>query len=210
MNLTNQFDQIKQQFNRKMGQLEVLKERLFSCQQKSVELTTKQDQTSKASLFLQSLSDQTRLQVLDKISGIVTDALQTVKDKNLVFQMNLTTKASQPVLEMTLLDKLSGQSYDILNSMGGGVADLVSITLRIALLCRWQPHLSRVIVMDEVGKFISVKDQEKAAEFIRILCEKLNLQLILISHSETITKSASRVFEITKENGMSKVEEKSI
>lgn len=204
-----QFKQIQQEFNRKVGQLESLKERKASLDQKVIELTVNEEHLAKASLFLQSLSDVTRVQVLEKISGIVTDALQTVKDKNLVFQMNLTTRASQPVLDMNVLDKTSGQVFDVLTSLGGGVADLISITLRIALLCRWTPSLTRCILMDEAGKFISVKDQEVFSEFIRKLSEALNLQLIWISHSDVLTAQGHKVFQITKENGISKVEEKS-
>jgi len=200
-----QFKQIQQEFNRKVGQLESLKERKASLDQKVIELTVNEDHLAKASLFLQSLSDETRLQVLDKISGIVTDALRTIKDPNLEFKMQLTNKNNQPTLEMGILDAQNGQTFDILNSMGGGVADAVSFVLRVALLTKWQPQLSKVIIADEAFKHVSVKDQEKVAEFIKILCEKLNLQLILISHSETITRSASKTFEIIKENGISKV-----
>lgn len=208
MILINQFNEIKNQYNRKLGMLQGLQQRLSICNEKILQLTNKEDNLAKASLFLQSLSDQTRLQVLDRISGIVTEALQTVKDKNLVFQMSLITKNNQPTLEMGVLDKTTGQMYDVLTSLGGGIADILSITLRIALLCRWTPSLTRFILMDEVGKFISVKDQEVFAEFIRKLGESLNLQMLWVSHSEVLTSQAHKIFQITKENGISKVEEK--
>lgn len=208
MNLSQQFETIKQQFNRKLGQLESLRDRKASCDQKMIELTTREDNTAKASLFLQSLSESSRIQILEKISGIVTDALQTVKDKNLVFQMNLCVKANQPTLDMTILDKLSGQSYDVINSFGGGISDIISIALRIALLCRWQPQMSRVILFDEAGKFVSVKDQELLAEFVKRASEMLNIQMIWISHSNVLEQAAHKTFQVTKENGVSKVEEK--
>lgn len=207
-NLINKFDELKNRYNQKLGMLNALQDRANSCQEKIVQLTAEEDNTLKASLFLQSLSDQTRLQVLDKISGIVTDALQTVKDKNLIFQMQLVTKANQPTLEMGILDKQTGEIYDILNSMGGGIADIVSLSLRIALLCKWQPNLSRIVVLDEIGKHISIKDQELLSEFVRKLSEALNLQMIWISHSDVLKNNASKVFEVTKHDGISKVEEK--
>src|ERR1039458_6619032 len=157
MNLETQFDQLKNNYHRKAGQLQALKDRVAVCQEKVIQLTDKEDTTLKASLFLQSLSDQTRLQVLDKISGIVTDALQTVKDKNLVFTMQLVTKANQPTLEMGILDKLSGQTYDVLTSFGGGICDIVSLALRVALLVKWQPSLSRVLILDEACKHVAQK-----------------------------------------------------
>lgn len=207
-NLTQQFNSLKSSFDMKQGQLQAFRSRLETCQGQIVDLERKENISQKASLFLQSLSDITRLQVLDKISGIVTDALQTVKDKNLEFRMELCTKNNQPTLEMGILDKQSGQVYDILESMGGGIGDIVSIVLRTVLLCRWQPAISRVLVLDEAGKMISNKDQEVFAEFMKKLSEKLGIQIIWISHSNTLTSQAHRVFEVTKQNGISQVEEK--
>lgn len=206
--LVNKFDQVKTVYNRKLGQLESLRERLSTCNAKIVELTDKEDMTLKASLFLQSLSDQTRLQVLDKISGIVTEALQTVKDKNLVFTMSLVTKANQPTLEMGILDKLSGQTYDIVTSFGGGICDIVSLALRVALLVKWQPSLSRVLILDEACKHVAIKDQELLSTFVRKLSEALNVQFIWISHSDILQQAAHKIFEVNKHDGLSTAQEK--
>lgn len=207
-NLTQQFNNLKSLHDQKQGQLQAFRNRLYTCQGQINELERKENVSQKASLFLQSLSDVTRTQVLDKISGIVTEALQTVKDKNLEFRMYLSTERNAADLKMVVFDKITNEEYNVLESMGGGVADLISFILRTALLVKWTPSLSRVIIADESFKHVSVKDQEKVAEFIKLLCDKLGLQLILISHSDVITKQASKVFEVTKENGISKVEVK--
>lgn len=206
--LINKLDQLKTIFNRKLGQFQALKERLTGAQEKLVVLTAKEDETLKASLFLQSLSDQTRLQVIDKISGIVSDALQTVKDPNLVFSMQLVTKANQPTLEMSIVDKVSGQAYDILTSFGGGICDIVSLSLRVALLVKWQPALARILILDEACKHVAHKDQELLAVFVRKLSEALNVQFIWISHSEVLQGQAHKIFEVTKHDGLSTTEEK--
>jgi hypothetical protein len=207
-NLNQQYNIVKDLLNRKLGQLESLRDRHTLINNRVLELTVKEDQTAKASLFLQSLSESSRIQILEKISGIVTDALQTVKDKNLVFQMNLCVKANQPTLDMTILDKLSGQNYDVINSFGGGIADIVSLSLRIALLCKWQPSVSRILILDETAKHVAVKDQELLAEFVRRASEALQLQMVWISHSNVLEQAAHKTFEVTKEQGVSHVTEK--
>lgn len=206
--LENKLDHLKATYNQKIGQLQTVKDQLVISKEHFVTLTEREDTTLKASLFLQSLSDQTRLQVLDKISGIVTDALQTVKDKNLVFTMNLVTKANQPTLEMSIVDKLTEQSYDLLTSFGGGICDIVSLALRVALLVKWQPALSRVLILDEACKHVAHKDQELLAVFVRKLSEALNVQFIWISHAPVLQQAAHKIFEVTKDDGCSKVEEK--
>lgn len=208
MNLSQQFETIKQQFHQKVGRLNALKERHLACNEKIAQLVISEDNTAKASLFLQSLSESSRIQILEKISGIVTDALQTVKDKNLIFQMNLCVKANQPTLDMTILDKLSGQSYDVVNSFGGGICDLVALALRLSLLVRWTPSLSRIILLDEACKHVAQKDQELLAEFVRRFSEALQCQFIWISHSSILEQAAHRIFEVTKQDGISKVTEK--
>lgn len=210
MNLNSQFETIKQQFNRRLGQLESLRQRKDSLDQKVIELVTNEDHLAKASLFLQSLSDTTRIQVLDRISGIVSECLQVVKDPNLEFKMVLQTKANQPVLEMWVRDRTTDQLYDAVQSMGGGLCDLISLSLRISLLVKWSPALSRILVLDEIGKFVSVKDQELLAEFVKRLSLALNIQFVWISHSNVLEKSASKVFEVTKIGEVSHVTEKTI
>lgn len=207
-NLENKLDQLKAVYHEKVGELKKVRNNLATAQIKFDELTEKEDTVMKASLFLQSLSDQTRLQVIDRISGIVTDALQTVKDKNLVFTMQLVTKANQPTLEMSIVDKLSGQAYDILTSFGGGICDIVSLALRVALLVKWQPALSRVLILDEACKHVAHKDQELLATFVRKLSEALNVQFIWISHAPVLQQAAHKIFEVTKHDGLSKTEEK--
>ena len=206
----DQFKQIQQEFNRKVGQLESLKERKASLDQKVIELTVGEDHLAKASLFLQSLSDTTRIQVLDRISGIVSECLQVVKDPNLEFKMVLQTKANQPVLEMFVRDRTTDQLYDAVQSMGGGLCDLISLSLRVALLVKWSPSLSRILVLDEVGKHISVKDQELLSEFVSKLSKALGVQFVWISHSEVLEKSADKIFQVTKDGGISHVTEKTI
>lgn len=200
------FNSLKSLYNQKLGKLEGLTSSLQACQNRVKELELNQEIVEKASLFLQSLSDTARIQVVEKISGLVTEVLQAVKDKNLTFKMELGTERGQPDLKFYVIDSLTGKEMDVLESCGGGIADLVSFALRVSLLLKWKPSLERVLICDEQLKFVSVQDQELAGEFIRKLSEQLGLQIIFISHSKTLAEKAHKTFEIMKENGISKVE----
>ena len=201
MNLQN----LRNLYNNKLGKLEAITNTLQACQTRVQELELNQDTVEKSSLFLQSLSDTARIQVIEKISGLVTEVLQAVKDKNLEFKMELGTERGQPDLKFFVVDGLTGKEMDVLESCGGGIADLVSFALRVSLLLKWRPPLERVLICDEQLKFVSVQDQELAGEFIRKLSEQLGLQIIFISHSKTLVEKAHKTFEITKENGVSNV-----
>ena len=202
------FSSLKNLHSQKLGKLEAVSNAVDTCEGRIKELDLNEDTVSKSSLFLQSLSDSARIQVIEKISGLVTEVLQAVKDKNLQFKMVLSTERNQPDLKFFVLDALTGKEMDILESCGGTIADLVSFALRVSLLLKWQPSVSRVLIVDEAMKFVSVADQELAGEFVRKLSEQLGLQIIFVSHSKTMAEKAHKTFEVLKENGISRVEEK--
>lgn len=192
----------------RIGQRETLLTQKKTFQDKLSVLTTNADVAVKASAFLQTLSDQTRQQIIDKISGIVTDALQKIKDPNLEFKMALTTERNQVDVSFYVKNTITGQEYDILDSCGGSIADIVTYPLKISLLLKWEPTLSRVLILDENFKYVSVADQEPLGEFVRQVSDKLSLQTILVTHSPTVASKAHRVFEVTNEGTVSKVEER--
>jgi DNA repair exonuclease SbcCD ATPase subunit len=196
-------------YNQKLGKLEALTNSLQTCDARIKELEHLDEVTTKASLFLQSLSDSAREQVINKISGLVTELLQAVKDKNLEFRMILGVERNQADLKFKLIDKLTGTELDPLESAGGGIVDLIALGLRVALLVTWRPQQQKVLILDESLKHLGVQDQELGGEFIRTLSEKLGLQIIFVSHSKVLAEKAHKCFEVTKDaNGISHVEEK--
>jgi len=192
----------------KLGKKKALEDKAISTTKRLEEIKTTTEHLIKASLFLQTLSDTTRQQIIDRISSIVTDALQKIKDPDLEFKMNLSTERNQVDVKFVVVNKKTEQEYDILNSCGGSIADIVTFPLKVALLLKWEPSLSRILILDESFKFVSVADQEALGEFVRQISEKLNLQTILVTHSPTLTAKAHKVFEVTQAKGLSTVEEK--
>lgn len=205
--------QLKSLFQTKMndlyvqiGKRDAIQLRAQQCKQRLESITKETDTLTKASLFLQTLSDQTRQQIVDKISSIVTDALQKVKDPNLEFKMILSTDRNQVDVDFVVLDKVTKHEYDIINSCGGSIADIISLPLRISLLLKWEPTLSRIIILDEAAKFVSVVDQEPLGDFVRQVSERLQVQTIFVTHSPVVASKAHRTFEVSRSNGESKVE----
>jgi len=206
MSLAN-FNSLTNLYSQKLGKLEAVTNTLQSTEQRIKTLEENELTISQASIFLQSLSDTTRIQVIERISKLVTELLQTVKDPNLEFRMNLGVERSQADLKFFVVDKLSGKEFDALESMGGGVVDLIALGLRVSLLVLWKPKLARILILDETLKYVSVSDQELASEFIRKLSEQLGLQIIFISHSKTLAEKSHASFLIEKINGISQVRE---
>lgn len=202
------YQRLNNELYAKLGRRDTLLQKRNDDQTRLRDIATETDYLTKASVFLQTLSDSTRQQIIERISSIVTDALQKVKDPNLEFRMLLSTERNQVDVKFVVFDKHTQREYDILDSCGGSIADIVTYPLKIALLLKWEPALSRVMILDENFKFVSVADQEPLGEFVRQVSEKLTLQTILITHSPVIASKAHRIFEVTKSGDASKVDER--
>ena len=90
--------------------------------------------------------------------------------------------------------------------VGGGVEDVVGIAFQIAL---WYitPRKSNILILDEPLKFLKGGILPyRGAKMIKMLSQKLNIQIIMVSHSDKLIKSADRIFEVININGISKVE----
>lgn len=206
--LQQKYRALDNDLHQRLGRRETLKAKIVQNQARIAAIDKETDLLTKAAIFLQTLSDETRKEILDKISGIVTDALQKIKDPNLTFRMNLSTERNQIDVQFVVFDKSTNQEYDILESCGGSIADIITFPLKLSLLLKWEPSLSRIMILDENFKFVSVADQEPLGEFVRQISEKMNVQTILVTHSPVVASKAHRIIEVSKRDGISKIEER--
>lgn len=208
INLKSRYQKLNNDLYVKLGERDTLKQKFEANKARLTEIDETTDRLIKTSQFLQTLSDVTRQQIIDRISTIVTDALQKIKDPNLEFKMILSTGRNQVDVAFVVKEKNTGHELDIIHSSGGTIADLITFPLKVSLLLKWSPQLSRIMLMDEQFKFVAAQDREPLAEFIRQISEKLNLQILLVTHMPELTARAHRVFGVTKKGSKSTIEEK--
>lgn len=161
--------------------------------------------SEKVGIVVQKLTELSRKETLDKVAAIVTTALQDVKDPNLSFKINYKIERGQSVAEFVIYNSKLGQEMGIMESCGGTIADIVEFALKVSLLLKWQPQLAKIFILDEAFKHVSPEDRPKLANFVKLLSEKLELQIILVSHSPEVTQDAHKVFYVTHDGTKSEV-----
>ena len=83
----------------------------------------------------------------------------------------------------------------------------MSFALRIASYALEQGN-DNVIILDEPFRFVSRDLVSRAGEILKVLSEKLNLQIILVTHIPELIDVADKVFEVKKNSdGVSNVKE---
>lgn len=144
---------------------------------------------------IQSLATELQTSVKDKIVSTVQAALDdTFPDVQ--FNMELTSRRNQTEMDVFVTDK-EGNKQAILDGCGGGIKDIISFALRVAV---WSldSGAAPVIMLDEPFKFLSEGHRNQGAELLHTLSRKLGIQFIVVSHVTEIVNRADSVYMVTK------------
>lgn len=136
-----------------------------------------------------------------KLSGIVTKALSTVFEEPIEFVAQFVERRG--VSECDLFLRIGDYDYDILNGMGGGIADVCSMCLQMAFIMMSQ--VNRVLVIDEPARHMDSVAQERFIAVLQELCQELNFTIIMVTHSQAFVEGSDKVFKVIKKGGISRV-----
>lgn len=197
--------EIENKLNYLKGRKEGLEKDKISCMSKLSLLSKKRRNVEEAQLLVQEVAKQTQQKLSDNISEIVTTALKSVLDDPYEFTIRYETKRGKT--EALLLFKQGEKEIDPMDEAGGGVVDLASFALRIALWNISTPRSNNTIILDEPFKHLSKNYSVEIAKLLKMLSKKLKLQFIMVTHDENLKEAADKLFVVTKKKGISEVKE---
>lgn len=194
--LDNQFITFSNELGKLEGQKTVLKEQLNNASQKIIELQTIKDIDEKAIEVLNLVQRSTRDKIKDAFEQMVTFALQSIYQQDYKFQLEFTTRGN--LGEMNFKLKAPGQEEyrDLKDATAGGSFDIISLALRFVLLQVIRPKIKGFICLDEPTKMISSNLRLNEYNFYKTMSEKLNRQLIIVTHSDALIEQAETKIKI--------------
>lgn len=146
----------------------------------------------KARIIFQEIAKQTQKNLEEHISNLVTLALKAVSPDFPNFIAQMVVRRNQ--LECDLFFEKHGNRVHPLNSSGGGPKDIASFAL---LVSYWSMGTNRAcLVLDEPFRNVSPDLQGNVGDMLRMISDKLNLQLIIVSHADTVNESADKQFHV--------------
>ena len=167
-------------------------------------LRSKYEYSEKAQIIFQAVAKKTQANLEIHFSDLITLALRSVFDEPLEFTMNVVARRNTTEVDLFLRD--GGEADDDpMDCSGGGALDIASFASRVAF---WSLRKNRhTLILDEPFKYVSPDLQHKVSDMIRLLSEKLKLQIIMVSHADEINYSADKTFLVSKVAGVSQVKE---
>lgn len=183
---------LKKQFAQGEARVQVLQESIDSLRERRIvqEADLRADEMAQA--FLQQVAKETQEQLKFHLQDLVQTALDTVFPAVYTFKIdfNLARGRTEAVM---YLDK-DGEKVDPETACGGGVVDVMSFALRIA---SWSiGRTAPVIIMDEPFKFLSAGLRPLMGEILRGIIDRLQLQILMVTHDPDFVSVADRTFTI--------------
>lgn len=173
--------------------------------QRILELVATLELVKDALSFLEDLANGRRGAMKGKIESVVTEALRLIYGNSYGVQLSYSVKANRSNLEIEMVrDTKAGEVRRDMNGFGGGVADTISVPLRLMVLVGSR-KTDKVCILDECWKHIDPARIDLVGKFLTALSEQLKMQVIFATHHIPLQEFADRVYLTSEKDGRSEV-----
>lgn len=154
-------------------------------------------------VFMQTLAEATRDEIMAGLQQIVTRCLQSVFGMHLSFEIEVETKRNNTGIEFYVRNEAGEHPVRLKpeENMGGGVIDTISIGLRFGLLKILTPTPEGPIFLDEPAKMVSADRIDSIANLLKELSDLFDKQVIMVTHHGSIMDVVDNAIHVTNENG---------
>jgi len=189
------------------GRLGLLRKQAVASRDAAVSARNKARTTQWAHDLLTKLADRKREEVRVRVERIVNAALRAVFGPSISFRFEVTTLRGVVAIRPEVGFSVRGGPVNFVgvDQVAGGVVDVVSFAMRVAVLLSRRPMLRPVLIADEPLKHLSDEYLPAAAEMLRRLADECGLQMLIVSHEPDVSLRAHRVFRVTRPAGVSAV-----
>lgn len=162
----------------------------------------------KVRALLQGSAEHARLQAKRQMETLVTNALQYVFGPLFRFEIELSEHGGNPTAEFYVITDWEGTPVKTRpqDARGGGVVDIISLALRVAIVETFRPQVEGPLILDEPGKHVSAEYVVPMLEFLKSTTEMFGRQVILVTHDPHLAEGADCVFEVQMKGGATSVQ----
>lgn len=189
----------KQALERKQAENGVILRQISAKRNEIISLSETYVLAKEALAFLETIANERRLELRSGVEGLLTEAVQTVYNTDYGIELTYDTKNNRSYLEVLITHKTDGGLVRRpMRGHGGGMADTVSIPLRL-LVILGAKGIDRVCFLDEAYKHLPSERVDAVGQFLRDVSERLGVQIIMATHHKSLKEYADKTFEIGHE-----------
>jgi hypothetical protein len=196
--------ELEKKVHRMVGERRLLQTQLEEGEIREWELEMFQDDCKTVRAVIQHVAQETQKNLEFRLSSIVSSALASIWDEPYTFKVSFVKRRNKTECDLSL--EKNGEECEPLDASGGGVCDVMSLSLRPTFI-KLKGTMRKVLVLDEPLAFLhSPELQRRCSKMLSVLSHSLDIQIIMITDQELIMEHADTVMRVTQSRGRSKVE----
>ncbi|NLZ51787.1 MAG: ATPase [Thermoanaerobacteraceae bacterium] len=208
-NIEKYTQQLMVEYAMKRSVKEKLEKNLAAKQNELERVANLIDTLEQVRLLLQRASEYAREQIKQQIEMLVTHCLQFVFGPNLEFEIELNEvrgKTSADFYVISIYDdiKIKTKPQD---ARGGGIVDVISLALRIAVIQSTDIYKEGPLILDEPAKHVSNEYINNVSQFLKQISDVFHRQIIMVTHNQYLSEIADLAYKVELKNGNSEVTE---
>ena len=198
-------EQAKNFYFKQKGKKEQLEEQYKKLEEKLIKAQGNIDTLEQVRILLQRTSDYAREQARQRIESIVTNCLQFIFDSNIEFKIEMSEVRGRPEAEFFVISHFKGESIKTKpqEARGGGVVDIISLAIRIAMLQCSSLEINGPVILDEPAKHVSDDYIMQVAEFLKQVSIAFKRQVVMVTHDRHLSEIADKAFKVELEESKS-------
>ncbi len=195
-------------YNRQRGEQNRLLQQKSDLEKRLREVRQEIECLEKVSLLLLEAARYAREQGRRQVEFMVSQALQFVFGGDLEFKVVVEERRERPEAEFYVCSTYGGDfrvETTPQDARGGGVVDVISLALRLALIHALRPQVKGPVVLDEPAKHVSVEFSPQVAQFLKSASQSLGRQIIMVSHNQHLADMADTAYLVEMQQGKSRI-----
>ena len=204
--IEEQFTIVETERNEMQGRVKLLKEQAKSSKDE-IDYCKKEYKIMERVLnALRKLAILKEQVLREKIDNIITKGLRLIFGEGYKSKLEFGISRGQAVIKPKIITIVNGEELEtgIADGHGGGITNVVSVLYQILVLALVRPMQQQIIFLDESFKNLSEEYLEATGEFLKSISQKLNIQIVLISHRKQLHETADCLYEFSISNGITK------
>lgn len=170
---------------------QMLLDREKDLQQKIEDLQAEDILLVKVAELFKHLLNKYVYEYAESFSEIVTEGLQSIyHDQDVRFAIEVDQKRGKVYANFVIEE--NGVRGAPLESFGGGVSSVVSLLMRILVVLK--SGMARYLILDESLASLSDEYVEPCGDFLRKLCEELDVHILLVTHNQDFVDQSDNAY----------------
>lgn len=200
---------MRSHYNNALGQKQLLELQLQDNQNNLGQTRQNLGTWEQVQVLFTKVSEYAREQLKTRIEETVTAALTAVFGEGYTFRINMRQLGNQPAAEWQVVSQYGDEEVAASpeDARGGGITDVVSLALRLAMLEILKPRPEGPVLFDEPAKMVSAEYAGNLAYFLKQYAEKTGRQVMLVTHNPQLAEAADKSYLVTQKDGVSEVRE---